>query len=114
MPLLLSLSRLIDGVSVLIGRLATWMILAATLISAGNAIVRKLFNIGSNNFLEIQWYLQRCSCRVGAAFLCNSRPAGELMPAMRPAWCCEGWRGQQSPKPPEDDLMKVLLDSMKY
>ena len=32
-------------------------LLAAVLISAGNAIVRKAFNIGSNAFLEIQWYL---------------------------------------------------------
>jgi TRAP-type mannitol/chloroaromatic compound transport system permease small subunit len=34
-----------------------WLVLAAVLISAGNAIVRKAFNIGSNAFLEIQWYI---------------------------------------------------------
>jgi TRAP-type mannitol/chloroaromatic compound transport system permease small subunit len=34
-----------------------WLVLAAVLISAGNAIMRKAFNIGSNAFLEIQWYL---------------------------------------------------------
>ena len=34
-----------------------WLILAATLISAGNAIMRKAFNVGSNAYLEIQWYL---------------------------------------------------------
>ena len=33
------------------------LVLAAVLISAGNAIVRKAFNIGSNAWLEIQWYL---------------------------------------------------------
>ncbi|MBA4256673.1 MAG: C4-dicarboxylate ABC transporter substrate-binding protein [Polaromonas sp.] len=73
MPLLLSLSRLIDGISSLIGKLAMWLILAATLISAGNAIVRKLFNIGSNSFLEIQWYLFAAVFMLGGgyAFLKN-------------------------------------------
>lgn len=54
---LLSLSRAIDAFSTLLGKLAMWMILATTLISASNAIVRKLFNVSSNAFLEIQWYL---------------------------------------------------------
>jgi TRAP-type mannitol/chloroaromatic compound transport system permease small subunit len=73
MPLLLSLSRLIDGLSSLVGKLAMWLILAATLISAGNAIVRKLFNIGSNSFLEIQWYLFAAVFMLGGgyAFLKN-------------------------------------------
>ncbi len=73
MPLLLSLSRLIDGISSLVGKLAMWLVLAATLISAGNAIVRKLFNIGSNSFLEIQWYLFAAVFMLGGgyAFLRN-------------------------------------------
>jgi TRAP-type mannitol/chloroaromatic compound transport system permease small subunit len=73
MPLLLSLSRLIDGISLLVGKLAMWLVLAATLISAGNAIVRKLFNVGSNSFLEIQWYLFAAVFMLGAgyAFLRN-------------------------------------------
>ena len=54
---LLSLSRLIDGMSNLIGRAMMWFLLATTLISASNAIIRKVFNISSNAFLEIQWYL---------------------------------------------------------
>jgi TRAP-type mannitol/chloroaromatic compound transport system permease small subunit len=56
-PLLLTISRAIDALNTLIGKLAMWLVLAAVLISAGNAIVRKAFNIGSNAFLEIQWYL---------------------------------------------------------
>lgn len=73
MPLLLSLSRLIDGISILVGKLAMWLVLAATLISASNAIVRKLFNVGSNSFLEIQWYLFAAVFMLGAgyAFLRN-------------------------------------------
>ena len=57
MQLLLRLSRLIDVMNTWIGKLTMWLVLAAVLISAGNAIIRKAFNIGSNAFLEIQWYL---------------------------------------------------------
>jgi TRAP-type mannitol/chloroaromatic compound transport system permease small subunit len=54
---LLRLSRLIDSITEHIGKFAMWLILAAVLISAGNAIMRKAFDLGSNAFLEIQWYL---------------------------------------------------------
>lgn len=54
---LLSLSRLIDALSERVGRTIYWLVLAAVLISAANATVRKIFNMSSNAFLEIQWYL---------------------------------------------------------
>jgi len=54
---LLSLSRLIDRLSEFVGRWLSWLVLAAVLISATNAIVRKGFDMSSNAFLEIQWYL---------------------------------------------------------
>jgi len=54
---LLSLSRLIDRVNDRVGHIFYWLVLAAVLISAANAVVRKLFNVSSNAFLEIQWYL---------------------------------------------------------
>jgi len=54
---LLALSRLIDRISDRIGHWMYWLILAAVLISAANAVVRKAFNYSSNSFLEIQWYL---------------------------------------------------------
>jgi TRAP-type mannitol/chloroaromatic compound transport system permease small subunit len=57
MSALLALSRLIDKISFGLGKVTMWLILGATLISAGNAIMRKAFNVGSNAFLEIQWYL---------------------------------------------------------
>ena len=57
MTSLLALSRQIDRISEWVGRWVAWLVLAAVLISAGNAIVRKLFNNSSNAFLEIQWYL---------------------------------------------------------
>jgi TRAP-type mannitol/chloroaromatic compound transport system permease small subunit len=54
---LLRLSAWIDSFNETIGKFIRWLVLAAVLISAGNAIVRKLFNFSSNSFLEIQWYL---------------------------------------------------------
>jgi TRAP-type mannitol/chloroaromatic compound transport system permease small subunit len=55
--LLLRLSRLIDWINERVGRVVMWLVLFAVLISAGNAIVRKVFNTSSNAMLEIQWYL---------------------------------------------------------
>ena len=57
MALLLRISALIDGLNERIGKSVYWLVLVAVLISAGNAIVRKLFNMSSNAFLETQWYL---------------------------------------------------------
>ncbi|GAP34751.1 TRAP transporter small permease subunit [Piscinibacter sakaiensis] len=57
MSSLLQLSRAIDRLSEFVGRNVAWLVLAAVLISAVNAIVRKAFDTSSNAFLEIQWYL---------------------------------------------------------
>jgi TRAP-type mannitol/chloroaromatic compound transport system permease small subunit len=53
----LGLSRLIDRASTAIGKSVIWLIFLAILISAINAIVRKVFNMSSNAWLEAQWYL---------------------------------------------------------
>lgn len=63
MKFLLLFSRAVDAINGAIGKLVIWFILAATLISAGNAISRYAFSKSSNAFLEIQWYL------FGAVFL---------------------------------------------
>ncbi len=57
MRALLKFSNAVDWLNTQIGKLTMWLILAATLISAGNAIVRKAFDSSSNALLEIQWYL---------------------------------------------------------
>ncbi|HUN67761.1 MAG TPA: TRAP transporter small permease subunit [Burkholderiales bacterium] len=57
MKLLLGLSRAIDALNEQIGKLTYWLILAAVLISTANAIARYAFNMSSNAWLEIQWYL---------------------------------------------------------
>jgi TRAP-type mannitol/chloroaromatic compound transport system permease small subunit len=74
MSFLLNFSRLVDGFTGLVGKLAMWLILAATLISAGNAIIRKVFDVSSNAWLEIQWYLFAAVFLLGSgyAFLRNA------------------------------------------
>ena len=57
MNFLLSLSKRIDAFSEWMGRWVAWLVLFAVLISAANASMRKAFNMSSNGFLEIQWYL---------------------------------------------------------
>ena len=56
MSSLLSLSRLIDRLNERVGHAFYWLVLITVLISAANAIVRKVFNYSSNGLLEIQWY----------------------------------------------------------
>src|SRR5687768_17148196 len=57
MHALLRLARLIDALTEQVGRAARWLILLAALISAGNALMRYAFNLSSNAWLEVQWYL---------------------------------------------------------
>ncbi len=68
MGALLKLSSGVDAISGRIGNFIRWLVLASVLISAGNAIVRKLFNTSSNSFLEIQWYLFAAVFMLGAGF----------------------------------------------
>jgi TRAP-type mannitol/chloroaromatic compound transport system permease small subunit len=60
---LLGISRQIDGLNAWMGRIVAWGIFAAVMISAVNAIIRKIFNTSSNSWLEMQWVL------FGAVFL---------------------------------------------
>lgn len=61
---LLSVARGIDRVTAFIGRSVMWLILLAVVVSAGNAIIRKIApQFASNAWLELQWYL------FGAAFM---------------------------------------------
>ncbi|ARP95127.1 TRAP transporter small permease subunit [Bordetella genomosp. 13] len=63
MQALLQLSRAIDALNALVGRVVAWLILAMVLISTANAFGRKFFHASSNAWLEIQWYM------FGALFL---------------------------------------------
>ena len=53
---LLSLCRVIDRVNEFVGKWVAWLVLAAVIVSASNAVIRKVLNVSSNAFLEIQWY----------------------------------------------------------
>jgi TRAP-type mannitol/chloroaromatic compound transport system permease small subunit len=68
MGALLALSRLIDRVTDVIGKAMGWLILLAILISAGNAVIRKVFNTSSNAWLELQWYLFGAAFMLAAAY----------------------------------------------
>lgn len=63
MVVLRALSAAIDAINEFVGKWVMWLILVSILVSAGNAIIRKAFNVSSNAWLELQWYL------FGAAFL---------------------------------------------
>ncbi len=68
MSFLLKLSAWIDTLNTKVGKLTTWLILITTFISAGNAIVRKLFDTSSNALLEVQWYIFAGVFLLGAAY----------------------------------------------
>ncbi|MCD2181179.1 TRAP transporter small permease subunit [Rhizobium sp. TRM96647] len=68
MGALLGLSRIIDIVTERIGKAVSWLILVAVLVSAGNAVVRKVFNVSSNAWLEAQWYLFGGAFMLAAAY----------------------------------------------
>ncbi len=57
MHTLLRISRAIDSLSTMMGKGVAWLIVAAAVISAGNAVIRKLFDSSSNAWLESQWWL---------------------------------------------------------
>ena len=68
MQALLKLSRAIDGLNAFVGKYVIWLIFAATAVSAINALVRKIFGVSSNAFLEAQWYLYAWSFLAAAGF----------------------------------------------
>ena len=57
MQSLLKLSRGIDAFTEWTGKKIAWLILLAVIISALNAIIRKVFDTSSNAWLELQWVL---------------------------------------------------------
>ena len=65
---LLALSRGIDRLNEFIGKRVGWLILVSILVSAGNAVIRKAFNVSSNAWLELQWYLFGAAFMLAAAY----------------------------------------------
>ncbi len=65
---MLRLSAVIDWITALVGHAVSWLILAAVLISASNAVIRKAFDMSSNARLELQWYLFSAVFLLAAAY----------------------------------------------
>ena len=68
MHVLLRLSKVIDACNERIGRAAAWLGLAAVIVSAVSASLRYGMNIGSNAWLEMQWYLNSAVFMLVAAW----------------------------------------------
>jgi len=68
MQALLKFSKAVDWLNGLVGKWVIWLILASTVISGVNAVVRKVFNMSSNAYLEVQWYLFAASFLLAAGF----------------------------------------------
>lgn len=89
---LLRLSRLIDTVTERIGRAAAWLGLAAVIVSTISASLRYSINVGSNAWLEMQWYLNSAMFMLVAAWALKRNDhvridviAGRLSPRVQ-AW----------------------------
>ena len=54
---LLPLTRVVDAFNTWLGKRLAWLILAAVIVSAVNATIRKVFDTSSNSWLELQWVL---------------------------------------------------------
>src|SRR5471032_249878 len=86
------LSLLIDTVNERIGKFSAWFILLAVFICTVNALVRYAFNLSSNGWLEIQWYLNSAMFLLVAAYALKQNAhvridviAGKLSPRAQ-AW----------------------------
>ncbi|TWO68405.1 TRAP transporter small permease subunit [Caenimonas sedimenti] len=65
---LLKFSNAVDWLNSQVGKWVIWLILASTVISGVNAIVRKVFNVSSNAYLEVQWYLFAAAFLLAAGY----------------------------------------------
>ena len=65
---LLKFSNAVDWLNNQIGKYVIWLILASTVISGVNAVVRKVFNMSSNAYLEVQWYFFAASFLIAAGY----------------------------------------------
>lgn len=65
---LLKFSNVIDWLNSQVGKWVIWLVLASTVISGVNAVIRKVFNYSSNAYLEVQWYLFAASFLLAAGY----------------------------------------------
>ena len=65
---LLALSAGIDKLNEKIGYVCNFLVLAACIVSAGNAMIRYAFGYSSNGWLELQWYMFAILVMFGASY----------------------------------------------
>jgi TRAP-type mannitol/chloroaromatic compound transport system permease small subunit len=65
---LLAVSTAIDLINEKIGYVCNFLVLAACLVSAGNAMIRYAFGYSSNGWLELQWYMFAILVMFGASY----------------------------------------------
>ena len=65
---LLKFSKGVDWLNTQVGKYVIWLILASTVISGVNAVVRKAFDMSSNAYLEVQWYLFAAAFLLAAGY----------------------------------------------
>ena len=65
---LLALSTSIDWLNEKLGGICNWLVLAACLVSAANAMIRYAFGYSSNAWLELQWYMFAVFVMFGASY----------------------------------------------
>jgi TRAP-type mannitol/chloroaromatic compound transport system permease small subunit len=70
---LLSLSTLIDRINEVIGKAMGYAILLAVVVSAVNAVIRKVFSNSSNAWLELQWYLYGARLHAGSGLYAQAQ-----------------------------------------
>lgn len=68
MRLLLGFSAVIDAINEKIGVVCNWLVLLACIVSAGNAMVRYAYDMSSNAWLEVQWYMFAVMVLFGASY----------------------------------------------
>ncbi len=68
MRAVLGLCGAIDALNTQVARAVKWLVLVSILIAATNAVMRKLFSVSSNAYLEAQWYLFSAVFLLGAGF----------------------------------------------
>jgi TRAP-type mannitol/chloroaromatic compound transport system permease small subunit len=66
--ILLKFSGLVDWVNEKLGRLANICVLLSCFVSAANAMIRYAFDISSNAWLELQWYMFAVIVMLGASY----------------------------------------------
>ena len=65
---LLAVSSAIDLINEKIGYVCNFLVLAACIVSAGNAMIRYAFSYSSNGWLELQWYMFAILVMFGASY----------------------------------------------